>query len=104
LAVLIINEKTSMAGLQGGDDGGLGAPTINIKNIDGGPLGCSVRDLIALTINAKNVMAGPLGGADGDLGAPTINAKKHRRQTPWEAVPKIREYPPPTPKILMVGP
>jgi hypothetical protein len=39
------------------------------------PLGGGAKDLGAPTINTKNVNGGPpLGGAAGDLGAPIINA------------------------------
>jgi hypothetical protein len=50
-----------------GADGYIGAPTINIKNVDGGPLG---------------------DARAGDSGAPTINVKKRRWWAPWE-VPEL---------------
>jgi hypothetical protein len=60
-----------MVGPSGGANGDLGAPTINVKIIDSGPL----RDVGA-----------------GDLGAPTINVKKHRWWAPWEVLElEIRE-------------
>jgi hypothetical protein len=57
----------------GGANGDLGASTINIKNVDGGPLG---------------------GAGAGDPRASTINAKKRRWWVPWE-VPELemRERP-----------
>jgi hypothetical protein len=50
-------------------------PTINAKNIDGGPLGGGVGDLRVPIINTKMSMMAPLVGGGRDLGAPTINAK-----------------------------
>jgi hypothetical protein len=59
----------------------------------------------ALTINVKNVNGGPLGDVRAvDPRAPTINAKKHRRRAPWEAVPKIRESSPSTLRNVDDGP
>jgi hypothetical protein len=59
----------------GGGDGDSGAPTINVKNVDGGP---------------------PGGAGAGDTGARTINAKKRRRRAPWVVLMEIRERPPST--------
>jgi hypothetical protein len=51
-----------MAGPLGGAGAGdLGAPTINVRNVDGGL---------------------PGGAGAGDPGAPTINAKKRRQRVP----------------------
>jgi hypothetical protein len=66
-----------MTGPLAGADGDPGAPTINVKNVNG------------------SAMA-PLGGARaGDPGASNINAKKHQWWAPWE-MPEldIREHPP----------
>jgi hypothetical protein len=97
-----------MVGLLAGADGDSGVPTINIKNVDGGPPlgGAGAGDPGASTINVqnidggppyempeleirerppltlKNVDGGPLAGADRDPRASTINAKKHR----WRAI------------------
>jgi len=64
-----------MAGLLTAADGDTGVPTINVKNVDGGPLG---------------------GAGAGDPGAPTIKDKKRQRQAPWEVLTKIWERPPST--------
>jgi hypothetical protein len=53
-------------------------------------------------------MADPLGGGAGARGpgAPTINARKHQRQSPWEAVPKleVQERPPSILENIDAGP
>jgi hypothetical protein len=66
-----------MTGPLAGADGDLGAPTINVKNVNGSP-------------------TAPLGGARaGDPGASTINAKKYQWWAPWEMSElDIREHPP----------
>jgi hypothetical protein len=75
------------------------APTINVKNVDGGPLAGADKDLEASTMNIKNIggglpgrcqsyrigsthhqrkktsTVGPLTGADRYPGAPTMNVK-----------------------------
>jgi hypothetical protein len=43
------------------------------------PLEGDAGDPRAPTINIENINGGPLGGGDGDMGPPTINAKKRRR-------------------------
>jgi hypothetical protein len=61
---------------------GLGAPTIQCKNIDGEPPGrrCQIS------------------------GSAHHSTQKHRRQAPWEAMVEIKEHPPLNAKTLMVGP
>jgi hypothetical protein len=54
-------------------------PPSVLRNIDGRPLASVDGDPGAPTINVRNVDGVPLGGAGaGDLGMSTINAKKHR--------------------------
>jgi hypothetical protein len=70
-----------------------------------GPLMGADADPRALTINVKNVNGGPLGDVRVvDPRAPTINAKKHRWRAPLEAVPKIRESSPSTLRNVDDGP
>jgi hypothetical protein len=73
------------------------------EDVDGGPPN---RDPGASTINIKNVDDGPLGGVRaGDLGASTINARKYRRWAPWEVSElEIRECPPSTLENVDGGP
>jgi hypothetical protein len=46
---------------QRGSTGGPGEPTINVRNVDGGPLGGGAGGPGAPTINAKNIDGRPLG-------------------------------------------
>jgi hypothetical protein len=50
-----------MVGSLGGADGDPRAPTINVKNIDGGLLGGADEALGVPTINVKNVNDNPPG-------------------------------------------
>jgi hypothetical protein len=68
------------------------------RNIDDRPLMGADRVPRAPTISVKNVDGGPLGGARaGDPRATTINAKKYRWRTPWKVLGlAIPERPPST--------
>jgi hypothetical protein len=90
------------------------------------PLGGTVRDLGAPTIYVKDDNGGPLGGTVGDLGTPTmyvgdVDGGPPRRRcqrpgsahhlcqrcrwwTPWEALSEIQEHPQPMLETSIVGP
>jgi hypothetical protein len=93
-----------MAGPLGGGDGGPGAPTINVKNIDDDPLGDGAGDLGAPTINAKNVDSNPPKRRYQRLGSTHHQHKKHQQWAPWEAMPEIQEHPLSTQETSTVGP
>jgi hypothetical protein len=76
-------QKLSMIGPLGGGAEDPGAPTINIKNIDGDPPWLAVLEIREHPPSTqKMLMAGPLGGGVGDPGAPTINAKNVDSEPP----------------------
>jgi hypothetical protein len=69
-----------MVGPLGGGGRDPGVATMNVKNIDGGPLGrrwWRYGNKRPSSMQETSTMV-PLGGNARDLGAPTINAKKHR--------------------------
>jgi hypothetical protein len=90
------------------------------------PLGGAVRDLGAPTIYVKDDNGGPLGGTVGDLGTPTmyvgdVDGGPPRRRcqrpgsahhlcqrcrwwAPWEALSEIQEHPQPMLETSIVGP
>jgi hypothetical protein len=71
-----------MVGPLRGDAGGLGAPTINAKNIDGGPPERRCRRSESTHHQHK----------------------KRQRWPPWEAVPEVWERPPSTQKMSTTAP
>jgi hypothetical protein len=75
-------QRTSMEAPLGGDAEDQGAPTINAKNVDGGPPKIWYRR-----------------SESGHQ-----QRKKCQRWASWEVVPEIRERPPSTQKMLMVAP
>jgi hypothetical protein len=92
--------KTSMASPLGGDTRGPGAPTINAKNVDGGPSG--IRERPPLT--QKNIDDRPAGRRCQRSGSAHHQREKHQWWAPWEVVTEIRERPPSMQKILTAGP
>jgi hypothetical protein len=65
-----------MAAPLGGGAKDLGAPTINTKNVNGGPPWEALREIWERpSLTHKMSTTGPLGGDVRDPGAPTINAK-----------------------------
>jgi hypothetical protein len=75
MRALAINVKKIDGTPLGGDAGGPGAPTINTKNVDGGPLEVVPEVQERPPSTEKMSMVGPLGGGVRGPGAPTINAK-----------------------------
>jgi hypothetical protein len=60
----------------GGSTRSLGAPTINDKNINGGPPWDAVMEIWECPPSTQETStAAPLGGDVRELGAPTVNAK-----------------------------
>jgi hypothetical protein len=68
------------------------------------PLGGGARGPGTPTINAKNVDGGPLGRRCRRSGSAHHQRKKRRRHAPWEVMPEVQERPPSMQKILMAGP
>jgi hypothetical protein len=71
-------QKMSTTGPMGGGAGGLGAPTINTKNIDGGLPGRRAGGPGTPTINTKNIDGGPLGRQCRMSGSTQHLHKNHR--------------------------
>jgi hypothetical protein len=68
----------------GGGDGYPGAPSINAKNVDGGPpWEVVLEDWERPPSTQETLMVGPLGGGDRDPRAPTINARNYEGEPPW---------------------
>jgi hypothetical protein len=88
-----------MAGSLGGADGNIGAPTINVKNVDSGlPVRCrSYRSGSVHHQRYETSTTDSLSGAGAvDPAAPIINAKKHQRGAHLEVLTEIQEHSPST--------
>jgi hypothetical protein len=95
--------KTSIVGPLGGDDGGLGAPTTFLEDVDGGhPWRQCQRPGSALHLSRRRQWWAPWEVMRRP-GSTLHLSQSHQWQSPWEAMPETRECPPPFSKTSMAG-
>jgi hypothetical protein len=96
--------KMSMAGPLGGNARDPGAPTTYVEDVDGGPLGGVAEYSRVPTTYVKDDDGRTPGRRCQIFRSAHHLCQRRRWRGPWEAMPEIRERPPPMSKISIAGP